>query len=87
MQADHETIARLLRTARGQIDGVLRMVDEDRYCIDIANQLLAAEAVLRRAHTEVLCAHMKGCVREAAEHGGIDEKLDEVMDILVKLSR
>ena len=87
MQADHETIARLLRTARGQIDGVLRMVDEDRYCIDIANQLLAAEAVLRRAHTEVLCAHMKGCVRGAAEHGGIGEERGEVLGILCKLSR
>ncbi|WP_102409992.1 metal-sensing transcriptional repressor [Beduinella massiliensis] len=87
MQADHDTVARLLRTARGQIDGVLKMVDEDRYCIDIANQLLAAEAVLRKAHTEVLRAHMKGCVREAAQNGNVDEKIDEVMDILTKLSK
>ena len=49
MQADHETIARLVKTARGQLDGVLRMVDEDRYCMDVANQLLAAQAVLRKA--------------------------------------
>ena len=49
MRADRAQVERLLKTARGQIDGVLKMVDENRYCMDIANQLLACEAVLRRA--------------------------------------
>ena len=51
MRADRAQVERLLKTARGQIDGVLKMVDENRYCMDIANQLLACEAVLR-AHLE-----------------------------------
>ena len=42
MKADHEQVCRLVKTARGQLDGVLRMVEEDRYCIDVANQLTAA---------------------------------------------
>ena len=42
MRADKQKIARLLKTARGQIDGVLRMVEEDQYCIDISNQIMAA---------------------------------------------
>ena len=42
MKADKAKVARLLKTARGQIDGVLKMIDGDQYCIDIANQIMAA---------------------------------------------
>ena len=41
MRADHEKIRRLIYTARGQLDGILKMVEEDRYCVDISNQLMA----------------------------------------------
>ena len=41
MKADHTQVTRLLKTARGQIDGILKMVEEDRYCLDVSNQLLA----------------------------------------------
>ena len=86
MRPDKEKVSRLLRTARGQIDGMLRMIEEDRYCIDISTQLLATEAVLRRANREVLRAHMHGCLKEALETGNADEKLDEMMKIIDKLS-
>ena len=87
MMADQKTVLRLLKTARGQMDGIIKMVEEDRYCIDLSNQLLATEAVLRTANREVLRAHMHGCIREALESGNADEKLDEVMKIIDKLSR
>ena len=61
MKADKETVMRLLKTARGQLDGLLKMVEEDRYCMDISNQLLATQAILRRANREVLGAHMHSC--------------------------
>ena len=41
MQADKSQITRLLKTARGQIDGILKMIDDDRYCVDISNQIMA----------------------------------------------
>ena len=65
MQADHTKITRLLKTARGQIDGILKMVEEDRYCIDISTQLMACEAILKKANKEILGAHMKHCVHDA----------------------
>ena len=56
MQADHEAIKRRLKTARGQIDGLIKMVEEDRYCIDISTQVMAAEAmeqaIYQILHTE-----------------------------------
>ena len=43
MMADQKTVLRLLKTARGQMDGIIKMVGEDRYCIDISTQVMAAE--------------------------------------------
>ncbi|MCI1723381.1 MAG: metal-sensing transcriptional repressor [Lachnospiraceae bacterium] len=85
MMADPEKISRLVKTARGQLDGVLRMIDEDKYCIDICNQLMAADSIIRKANNEILRAHMKGCVKTAMEEGRGDEKIDELIGIIEKL--
>ena len=84
MQADHDKIKKLLLTARGQMDGLIKMVDEDRYCVDIANQLSATAAILRTANREVLAAHMKGCMVDACEKGEIEEKIAEITKLLDK---
>lgn len=86
MKADKEKVSRLLKTARGQIDGVLRMIDDDQYCIDISRQILAASAVLRRANAEVLQAHLEGCVQDAFESGSEKEKTEKVHEIIEVLS-
>ena len=59
MVADRERITRLLKTARGQIDGILRMVEEDRYCIDVSTQLMASQSLLARINADVLMAHVE----------------------------
>ena len=48
MKADHAQVNRLLKTARGQIDGILKMVEEDRYCLDVSSQIMAAQSILKR---------------------------------------
>lgn len=90
MRADQKTIARLLKTARGQIDGILSMVEENRYCVDISNQLMATQSILTKVNREILKAHIGGCVLEAFESGTAaqrEEKLREIMDLLDKLGR
>ncbi len=89
MQANHEKVARLLKTARGQLDGILKMVEEDRYCIDISNQLLATQAVLRRANEEIIRAHLKGCVRKAmqSDASAADASIEELIAVFDKLAR
>ena len=82
MRADKQKVSRLIKTARGQLDGVLRMIEDDRYCIDISTQLLAAEAVIKSANREVLAAHMQGCLVDAAETGDTDKKVEELMKIM-----
>ena len=86
MKADHEQILRLLKTARGQIDGIVKMVEEDRYCMDVSNQLLATQSILKKANRMVLVAHMDCCVRDAVAGGKPDEKLKELAALLDKLS-
>lgn len=87
MMADKEKVSRMLKTARGQIDGILTMIEEDRYCIDISNQILASQALLGKANAEVLKAHVDHCVRSAMENGDADKKLKEIALILEKLSK
>lgn len=85
MQADKAKISRLLKTARGQIDGILKMVEEDRYCIDISQQLMATEAILNKANKEILIAHLKNCIRNADTDEEREEKVDELVTMLGKI--
>lgn len=87
MKADREKVSRLLKTARGQIDGILNMIEEDRYCIDISNQIIATEAILHKVNREVLHGHIDMCVKEAIEHGNAEEKLQEIRSIVDKLTK
>ncbi len=90
MQADKTEITRLLKTARGQLDGLLRMVEDDRYCIDISNQLLSTQALLGTINAEVLSRHLDHCVRHAFESGSEEDqaqKLEELHAVLKRLSK
>lgn len=87
MRAEKAKVSRLLKTARGQLDGLIRMVEEDRYCIDISNQLLATEAILKKVNREVVASHLHCCVRDAFEQGNPDEKIDEILLLLEKMSK
>jgi DNA-binding FrmR family transcriptional regulator len=73
-----------LKTVRGQIDGIVRMVEEDRYCIDVSNQISAAIALLRKANLIILKQHMNTCVMDAMKAENGSEKIDEISMILEK---
>lgn len=85
MKADKEKVERLLKTAKGQLEGILKMVEEDRYCIDISNQLLATQSLLGKVNREVLKAHMQCCVKEAVESEDREQKMNEIMELMEKL--
>ena len=61
MKAKKTDVSHKLKVARGQLDGILKMVDENRYCVDISNQLLATQALLK-AQIKKLCRHIYGVV-------------------------
>lgn len=85
MKADKAHINRSIKIARGQLDGILRMIEEDRYCVDISNQLLATQALLKRVNQEILRAHIRSCVREGLHTDEPNTKLEEALQLLEKL--
>ncbi|MFA7725104.1 MAG: metal-sensing transcriptional repressor [Candidatus Izemoplasmatales bacterium] len=85
MRADPKTVKKLLNTARGQIDGIGNMIEENRYCIDISTQILAAIAVLKKANQVVIQAHLENCVRETLNEEG-QQKITEIVQIINKIT-
>lgn len=85
MIADKHKVSRMLKTARGQLEGILKMVEEDRYCIEISQQVMATEALLNRVNREILSAHIRGCVQEAVTANDREEKLEELVSTLDKI--
>jgi DNA-binding FrmR family transcriptional regulator len=74
-----------LNRIEGQVRGVARMVEEDRYCIDILTQLAAVRAALAKVETEILKDHLGHCIEGAIVSGDKDEqrkKAQELIDLL-----
>ncbi|MEU8176529.1 metal-sensitive transcriptional regulator [Microbispora hainanensis] len=80
---------RRLRRIEGQVRGLQRMVDEDKYCIDILTQVSAANRALQAFALELLDEHMAHCVAEAIAKGGTeaDAKIKEASDAVARLVR
>lgn len=76
---------RSLKTARGQIDGIIKMIEENRYCIDISNQIMASQSLLKKANLLILKQHLNHCVVSAVNEADITQKVDEIVGILSKI--
>lgn len=74
-----------LKTARGQIDGVIKMIESGRYCMDISNQIAAAGALVKKSQVLILKQHIANCVTAAVEAECSEEKLEEISRILEKI--
>jgi CsoR family transcriptional regulator, copper-sensing transcriptional repressor len=84
-----DAVQKRLRRVEGQVRGLQRMVEEDRYCIDILEQVSAATKALQAVALELLDDHLAHCVADAVRHGGDDatEKLDEASAAISRLVR
>jgi CsoR family transcriptional regulator, copper-sensing transcriptional repressor len=78
---------RRLRRIEGQVRGLARMVDADRFCIDIVTQISAVRAALRRAEEEILADHVANCVEHAIASGDKREQRAKVSELIGVLSR
>ncbi len=71
---DHAATVRRLKRIEGQVRGLARMIEEDRYCIDVLQQVNAVKAALLKVESEVLKAHAASCVEEAIESGDPEQQ-------------
>lgn len=81
----HESEIKKLNRAIGQLDGVKRMIDEKRYCIEILQQLKAARSAIRNIEQSVLNRHMQMCLLSAAQSNNEEEilkKIEELQSLL-----
>lgn len=75
-----------LKISKGQIEGIIKMIEEERYCMDISNQIIAAQALLKKANMLILKQHIHHCVKDAVKQDNGEEKIDEIIEILSKIS-
>ena len=73
-----------LKTIEGQIRGISKMVEEDRYCVDILVQLSAVKARVNKIGLSILDSHTRSCVSSAILEGKGEEPIDELVDIIAK---
>jgi DNA-binding FrmR family transcriptional regulator len=85
--ASHKSQLVRLQRINGQVGGLVRMVEERRYCLEILTQLRAARAALSRVEENILREHVEHCVGDAVRSGkatAVQAKLDELFEVLSK---
>lgn len=89
MLNDHEKndIKRRLRKTGGQINGIEKMVDEGRYCVDVLQQISAARAALNKVALMILGSHTKSCVVTAIQENRTEDKVEELIGIISKFTK
>jgi len=84
------SVLKRLQRIEGQVRGLSRMVEDDRYCIDVVTQIAAAKAALRRVEEEILRDHVAHCVEHAivsGDKGDQRRKIAELMDVVGRADR
>jgi DNA-binding FrmR family transcriptional regulator len=78
----HEATVNRLKRIEGQIRGVTKMVEDDRYCIDILTQIQAVKAALRKAESEILKGHAAHCVEHAIKSRNTTEQREKFTELV-----
>lgn len=79
-----ERIVHRLKIAKGHLEKVIKMIDEDAYCIDVLHQMQAVESGLKETGNVVLENHLKTCVSDSISKGKKDEAIAEIMQVFSK---
>ena len=90
IDTEKKSILTRLKRIEGQVGGLHRMVEEDRYCIDVLTQINAVRAALHRVEAEILRRHVAHCVADAFAHGNAEaqrQKVDELVDTMGRMTR
>lgn len=82
-----EGLLRRLRRIEGQVRGIQKMIEDDRYCVDILTQIAAIKSAVNQVGLSIMEAHTRGCVTDAIEHQAGDVKIDELMDVIRQFTK
>jgi DNA-binding FrmR family transcriptional regulator len=86
-EEDKQKLLNRLKRIEGQTRGIQRMVQEDKYCVDIMTQISSIQAALEQVSLTLMEDHMRHCVAEAIQQGNGDEKITEVVNVLKRYAK
>ena len=81
---DKESLQKRLNKIEGQVKGIIKMIDGDRYCIDIVQQLTAVSSAISEVSLAVLQSHIEGCVADAIREENSEHHVKELIDTIRK---
>jgi len=81
---DKDAIIKRLKRIEGQVKGIQKMVEDDRYCVDILTQISAIRSAINKVGSIILENHMKGCVSQSIKEGDSEEMINELMKTIDK---
>ena len=81
---DKDAIIKRLKRIEGQVKGIQKMVEEERYCVDILTQISAIRSAINKVGSIILENYMKGCVSQSIKQGDSEEMIDELMKTIDK---
>ena len=84
---DHAALRKRLNRIEGQVRGVAKMVEEQRYCVDVLHQIAAIRSALDATALQLLRGHTLGCVRKALQSGDGTEAVSELMEAIGRFAR
>ncbi len=82
--SDKEDLIRRLKKIEGQVKGIQRMVESDKYCVDILIQVAAVRAAINKVGTIIFENHSRGCLQKAVDENNKDEAVEELIGVLTK---
>ncbi|MCF8566597.1 metal-sensitive transcriptional regulator [Alicyclobacillus tolerans] len=85
--SDKEALQSRLKRIEGQVRGIQKMIEDDRYCVDILVQIAAIKSAINQVGLVLLESHTKGCVAEAVTHNNGEAKIDELMDVIRQFTK
>ncbi len=86
MTEERKKTIKNLKTVKGQIDGIIKMIEEGKYCVDVSNQIMAAYSLLKKANLDILEGHLQHCVTKSFESNeNSDEKISEIIQLLKRM--
>ena len=86
MTEERKKALKKLKIVKGQIDGIIKMIEEGQYCVDVSNQIMASYSLLKTANLDVLEGHLNHCVTESFNNKkNSEEKIDEVISLLKRM--
>jgi DNA-binding FrmR family transcriptional regulator len=87
VRRDKQDMQNRLRKIEGQIRGIQKMIDDDRYCVDILLQISAVRSALQKVGLSLFKSHTRGCVATALREQDSEEIIEELVDVIDKFSK